>query len=102
MAHVVSYSHWTIASVPAESWDAAWFALLTWKGYLQSFPGNLATRISARALANGDVYLYTMLVWEYPEQLEEWRESEWSAANLLRKVNPPAYDIHEETFEDFS
>ena len=76
--------------------------LQTWKGLLQSFPGHQATRISSRALENGDVRVFTSTVWDYPEELEEWRESPWSAEELLTAIDPPAYDISEETLEDFS
>ena len=102
MGHVVAYSHLTTATIAADVWDEAWFSLSSWKGYLQSFPGLHHTRMSARALDNGDVRVHIATVWEYPEQLEEWRESDWSAENLLRNLSRPATDIREETLEDFA
>jgi hypothetical protein len=102
MAYIVSYSHDTFASIPEEAWDEAWFAIASWKGYLQSFPGMLSIRLSARALENGDVRFHSSLLWEDPEQLEEWRGSQWSMNSLLKTITPPAYDIDEETFEDLS
>lgn len=102
MAHIISYSHDTTASIPARSWDEAWFAIQSWKGYLQSFPGMLSIRMAARALENGDIRFHSSLMWEEPEQLEEWRESHWSMKNLLSSIDPPAYDIEEETLEDLS
>lgn len=101
MAHIVSYSHVTSASIPADAWDEAWFAIESWKGYLQSFPGLLTVRLSARPLDNGDVRLHTATIWEYPEQMEEWRESQWSVESLVSSISQPAYDVIEETFEDF-
>ena len=102
MAHIVSYSHVTSASIPRDAWDEAWYSILSWKGYLQSFPGLLTFRLAARALDNGDVRFHSATVWEYPEQLETWRESQWSAESLLTKLSHTAYDIDEETFEDFA
>lgn len=102
MAHVPTYSHLTTAAVPEPSWDEAWFGLLSWKGYLQAFPGFMAMRVSARALDNGDVRVHVATVWEHPEFLEEWRNSDWSARYLLEAIHPPAYDIAEETLEDFA
>ena len=101
MANVSSYSHVTTGTIPRDAWDEVWFAVESWKGYLQSFPGLLTVRISARALKNGDIRFYSATVWEYPEQLEAWRESQWSAKSLLLNVlRYPAYDVSEETFED--
>ncbi len=102
MAHVNGYTHLTTATIHKEVWDEAWFAIQSWKGYLQSFPGFLTMRVLARALDNGDVRFHSATVWEYPEMLEAWRESQWSAESLLRAISQPAYDIIEETFEDFS
>lgn len=102
MAHIVSYSHITDATIPADVWDEAWFSLSSWRGYVQAFPGFKGIHLAARALENGDVRLRTSIIWEYPEQLQEWRESEWSAKALLSNLRTPAYDIVEETFEDFS
>jgi hypothetical protein len=101
MAYISSYSHVTTASIPAEAWDEAWFAIQSWKGYLQSFPGNTGIHLAARALENGDVRFHAALSFEYPELLEEWRSSHWSMDNLLKSISKPAYDIDEETFEDF-
>ncbi len=102
MAYIFSYSHITTATIPAESWDEAWFAMQSWKGYLQAFPGLLAVRLSARAMENGDVRFHSQTSWEYPEQLAEWRDGHWSMRNLLSSISKPAFDIAEETMEDFS
>lgn len=101
MAHVVAYSHVTTANIPQIAWDEAWFSLQSWKGYLQSFPGFSGVRLAARALDNGDVRCQVITLWEYPEQLEAWRESQWSAESLLTTINQPTYELVEETFEDF-
>ena len=102
MAEITSYSHLIEASIPAISWDEAWFALLTWKGYLQSLPGHESTRISAYPLENGDVRLYVTVHWRYPEEMEEWRQSEWSAGDFLSNLQTPPYDVLEVVMEDFS
>lgn len=102
MAHIVSYSHVTSATVHQDVWDEAYYSLSSWKGYLQSFPGFLGVRLSAYALDNGDVRVHTATIWEYPEQLEAWRESPWSAESILSSLGKAAYDVKEETFEDFS
>lgn len=101
MGHITTYSHVTTANIPSESWDEAYLSLASWKGYLQSFPGYLGIRLSSYQLDNGDIKLHVHSVWEYPEQLEEWRESKWSAESLLRELRKPAYDVTVETFEDF-
>lgn len=102
MAHIDSYSHVTTATIPRDVWDECWFALQSWKGYLQSFPGFLSMRLAARPLENGDVRVHSATVWEYPEQLEAWRDSDWSAESILTTLSQPAYDVVEETYEDFS
>ncbi len=100
MAYIASYSHVTTGVVPRDSWDEIWFAFQSWKGYLQSFVGLQSVRISARALDNGDIRVHTATIWDEPEHLESWRESQWSFKNLLVNVRHPAYDIDEETYED--
>lgn len=102
MAEVIAYSHLTCATVPEQSWDGTWFAVQSLKGYLQSFPGHIATRVSARPVENGDVRVFVSTHWRHPEQLEEWRESTLSVAHLLETIKPPPYDVEEETLEDFS
>ena len=102
MAHVVSHSHLYMASVPAETWDEAWFVMMTWKGMLQSYPGHRGTRISAFPLENGDVRLHALTIWDNPEQLEEWLHSGWSADALLGHVEPSPYDLEQATLEDFA
>lgn len=99
MSHVIAYSHITEGTIASDIWDEAWFALSSWHSYLQSFPGLKAVHLAARALENGDIRLHTMTTWEYPEQLEEWRESRWSAESLLSNLDEPAYDVVEETYE---
>ena len=102
MAQIVAYSHNTTLSIPAEAWDEAWFTLMSWKGYLQSFPGFLELRLAGRALDNGDVRLHTATLWDYPEQLEAWRESDFSVRKLLQGLRRPVYDVEEETLEAFA
>jgi hypothetical protein len=101
MAHISSYSHHTEASIPAATWDQAWFALSSWKGYLQSIPGFLAIRMSGYPLDNGDVRFRVITVWDYPEQLEAWLGSDWSSESMLGSLSPAAYDLVEHAWEDF-
>ncbi len=100
MAYIISYSHQTEGSVPQAVWDEAWYIIQSWKGYLQSFPGFIQTHMAARPLDNGDVRFLVLTRWEYPEQLEEWSSSQWSAARLLGALRQPAYDVVTYTYED--
>ncbi len=100
MAAISSYSHFTLGSVHAEAWDEAWYTIQSWKGYLQSFPGLISFHMAARPLDNGDVRFQVVTTWEYPEQLEEWQGSRWSAEKLLAVLRQPAYDVISETYED--
>lgn len=102
MAYVGTFSHVTVGTIPSEVWDEAWFSIESWKGYLQSFPGYQTMRFAARTLENGDVRVHLAIVWEYPEQLQEWAQSSWTGAALLRALAKPAYDISTETFEDLA
>lgn len=102
MAHIVSYSHITVGHISREIWDEAWFAVESWKGFLQSFPGFMHVRLSARAVDDELIRFHSVTTWDYLEQLEEWRESQWSADALLKSLDMPAQDIHNETFEDLA
>jgi hypothetical protein len=102
MAYISSYSHVTAGSVPGARWDEAWETAASWKGYLQSFPGLLAVRISARALDDGDVRVRLETVWEHREQLEEWAICPYAGTALLAGLDTPAYDVVEEILENLS
>jgi hypothetical protein len=102
MAYISSYSHVTSGSVAAALWEEAWDTAASWKGYLQSFPGLLAVRISARALVDGDVRVRLEAVWEHLEQLEEWAACPYTGTALLAGLDTPASDITEEVFENLS
>ncbi len=100
MASVSSYSHITVSTIHKETWDEAWFSIMSWKGYLQSFPGFLQVRLAAREMENQDIRFHVVTVWEYVEQLEEWVKSKWSAESLLKSLPQSAYDIVTEAYED--
>lgn len=102
MAHIISYSHFTSATLSRHSFDEAWFAIQSWKGYLQSFPGYLGMRLAARPLEDNNIHFHVATDWEEPEQLEEWLHSEWSAASLLKSLRDPATEIVEESYEVFA
>jgi hypothetical protein len=102
MAEIVSYTHVTTCTVPEQGWDEAFFALQTWKGYLQSFPGMNAVRISAKPLDNGDVRVHVYTQWQYPEELEEWLQSKVSAVYVLNSIEQKPYDMEDRIVEDFS
>ena len=102
MAYVSSYSLVTAGSVPKSRWEEAWDTAASWKGYLQSFPGLLSVRISARELEDGDVRVKLETIWEHREQLEEWAACPYAATKLLAGLDTPAYDVTDEVFEDLS
>ena len=102
MAYVSSYSLVTGGSVPRADWEEAWDTAASWKGYLQSFPGLLSARNSARPLDGGDVRVRLETVWEHREQLEEWAACPYTGTKLLAGLDTPAYDVTDEIFEDLS
>jgi len=102
MAYVSSYSHVTSGSVAAAGWEEAWDTAASWKGYLQSFPGLLAVRISARPLDDGGVRVRLETVWEHRGQLEEWAGSPYAGTALLAGLDLPASEITDEIFENLS
>ncbi len=100
MAYIAGYSHITMASVPADIKDEVWLSFESWIGYLQSFPGLMDVRVSARELENGDSRFLVDTRWHYPEQLEEWVASKWAADRLFMAFRKPAYDVTGEAFMD--
>ncbi len=100
MAFIAAYSHITLGSVPADIKDEVWLSFESWIGFLQSFPGLMDVRISARELENGDIRFLVNTRWQYPEQLEEWMNSKWAADKLLMAFRKPAYDVVGEAFMD--
>jgi len=102
MAEIQSLTHQTRFVTPAGSADRVWFSLETWKGFLASFTGCLEVRIGGRQLENGDVRFSVMTIWEYPEQLDAWDQSDLRADRFLADIEPPSYDVTTEIFEDLA
>ncbi len=100
MPYIAAYSHITLGSVPVEIKDEVWLSFESWIGFLQSFPGLMEIRVSARELENHDIRFLINTRWQYPEQLEEWMNSKWAADKLLMAFRKPAYDVVGEAFMD--
>ncbi len=100
MAYIAGYSHITLGSIPGDIKDEVWLSLESWVGFVQSFPGIMDIHMAARELDNGDIRFLIHTRWQYPEQLEEWSNSKWSADSILKALRKPAYDVVGEAFMD--
>jgi hypothetical protein len=91
------------ATVPAESWDDAWFMLISLKGHLQSFPDFLEQSMWAAPSENGQDYRITVLTeWRTLDALEVWLTDGWSVERILLSLTPPGRDIDSEVREQVS
>lgn len=91
------YAEVVDANVHAENWDEVWFALISLKGHLQSFPDFVEQTVWAAPSADGGNYRITIITqWHSIDALEVWLTEGWSVHRLLLAMNPPAFNIDAE------
>jgi hypothetical protein len=79
----VSYSSYTEAVVPAETWPQVYASLQALKGHVQEYPGCQSFDVFVHADASGAVRIHAYTTWDTPEQLEVFLERGYTAERLL-------------------
>jgi hypothetical protein len=102
MNEAIAYAQLVETVIPAEAWDEAYFALLSFKAHIQSLPGWQRFDFWARDLEDGDIKVIIVTNWDHPEQLERWLENGVTADAVLRSIRPAPTSINVELFEEIA
>ncbi|MFN2193215.1 MAG: hypothetical protein ACK2UG_12800 [Candidatus Promineifilaceae bacterium] len=102
MSSIIAYSQVVTAEVPRESWDEAYFSLLSLKAHLQSLPGWQRFDYWARDLDDDNVKLMVVTNWEFPEQLALWLEKGVTTDSVLRSIDPPPISLTVDLYEEIA
>lgn len=101
MPDIAAWEHRTVARVPADGWQEAWYSLVSWRGYLQSLPGSLAVRLAARRLPSGDVEVHVATLWEHRAQLARWLEGPFLPRRIFAELSGGGEVVDEAVLESF-
>ncbi len=102
MPYVAGWQHRTIARIPMEGWEEAWFSFMSWRGYLQDIPGWMATRLGARELDTGEVEVHVDTLWEHQAQLARWMDGPFLPRRVIADLSTDGLVVHESVLEMFS
>jgi quinol monooxygenase YgiN len=86
----VSYSSFTEALIPAETWTAVYASLQALKGHVQEYPGCQSFDVFVQADTGGDVRIHVYTTWDTPEQLEVFLDRGYTTARLLADLGEAA------------
>lgn len=102
MSSIVAYSQVVNAVLPKESWDEAYFSLLSLKAHIQSLPGWQRFDLWAHDGEQGEVRILAVTNWDHPVQLEEWLKNGMTVDAILRSVEPSPKSIEVDLFEEIA
>lgn len=102
MSSVVAYSQIVDAVMPRETWDEAYFSLLSLKAHLQSLPGWQRFDLWASDLDEGEIKVMVVTNWDYPEQLELWLKQGVTVDAVLRSLEPPVTSLTVNLYEEIA
>jgi heme-degrading monooxygenase HmoA len=89
MAAHYLYSQVVHATLPPESWDEAYFSLLSLKHALAGVPGWKRMDVMANNQDDGTIHLRVITHWATTVQLEAWLRSDLTVEGVLKGVTPP-------------
>ncbi len=91
------------ATVPGDRWAPTWYALISLKGHLQSFPDFIQQSIWAAPTSDGKNYRLTVIsTFRTLASLEVWLTEGWSCERLLIAMGTPGDAINSEVREQLS
>jgi hypothetical protein len=82
----VSWTHCTIARIPAATWELIFGSLQALKAHVQEYPGCQKLEAFVAIEENGDVLVHSYATWDTPEQLEAFLERGYTLERMLRDV----------------
>jgi heme-degrading monooxygenase HmoA len=85
----MTYSHTVQAAIPLESWDEAYFSMLSLKAHLQSLPGWLGMSFVAREQKDDRVEATIVTEWDTLGAVTVWAASHSTPDAVLRALEAP-------------
>jgi hypothetical protein len=82
----VSWSHCTIATIPAAKWEPLFGSLQALKAHVQEYPGCQKLEAFVAIQDSGDVLVHSYSTWDTPEQLEAYLERGYTLQRMLADV----------------
>src|SRR5438034_640000 len=102
MAAYFLYTQEVRAVVPPESWDEAYFSLLSLKHALAGVPGWKRLDLLANNEDDNMIHIRVLTNWGTIEQMETWLESDLTVEGLLKALTPPPSEIQISFYEKIS
>lgn len=96
------YSQQVHAVVLPDSWDEAYFSLLSLKHALAGVPGWKRMDILADNEPDDMIHLRVITHWATAEQMEAWLASDLSVEGVLKGLTPPPVSIRVSFYEKIS
>ncbi len=95
MPTIAAWEHRTVARVPPDGWEEAWYSLASWRGFLQSVPGQLAVRVSVRDVESGEIEVHVSTLWEHQAQLTGWLDGPFLPRRVFEELATDAEIVDE-------
>lgn len=96
------YTQQVHAVIPPDSWDEAYFSLLSLKHTLAGVPGWKRMDILADNEQDDLIHLRVITNWATVEQMEAWLASDLSVEGVLKGLTPPPVSIWVSFYEKIS
>lgn len=102
MANYLQYSQEVRAIIPPESWDEAYFSLLSLKHALAGVPGWKRMDFLANNEDDNQIHVRVITNWGTVEELETWLDSTLTVEGVLKGLTPPPTDLQISFYEKIS
>lgn len=96
------YTQQVHAVLLPQSWDEAYFSLLSLKHVLAGVPGWKRMDILADNEPNDTIHMRVITNWATIEQMEAWLASDVTVEGVLKGVLPPPLELHVSFYEKIS
>jgi heme-degrading monooxygenase HmoA len=90
------------ANIPEESWDEAYFSLLSLKHALAGVPGWKRLDLLANNREDNSIHVRVITNWANVPQMEAWLDSDLTVEGILKGLTPPATELEVFFFEKIS
>lgn len=102
MADYFLYTQEVRAVIPPESWDEAYFSLLSLKHALAGVPGWKRMDLLANNEPDNTVHIRVITNWGTIEEMETWLRSSITVEGVLKGLTPPPPDLQISFYEKIS
>ncbi len=90
------------AVIPPQSWDEAYFSLLSLKHALAGVPGWKRMDFLAHYENDEEIHIRVITNWGTVDQMEAWLDSDLTVEGVLKGLTPPPTSIQVAFYEKIS